>query len=285
MVQDWQLAEQAQPNVEPFGAFSTVGSEPVAEYSVGACRVTASWLAGGGDNGFGSFDLDLNRTWLVPCGAELEPLAVSPGVGLHFWSGPNDLDLPPRVYDLYLDLSWRAVAREHCGIAVGFTPGFYGDFEQVDSQTFQMTGWLLGNYRFGPRWNVLGGLAYVRQLESNLLPIGGVVWTPSEDVRAEILVPRPRLAQRIAMNEDRETWVYVAGQFGGGAWAVADTSTENVLVGYSDLRFLLGLELLETSGCELVFEAGYVFSRQISVNNVTVREPGSTVVLQAAAAF
>ena len=250
-----------------------------------AYRMTAAWLAGGGANGFGMVDFDFNRTWLVPSGPRHEPLAITPGFGLHLWSDPPGLDLPSQVFDLYLDFSWRAVHGEQGGLSVGITPGFYGDFERPDGDTFQLTGWMLGNYRLTPEWNVLGGVALVRQLESQLLPIGGLVWTPNDDLQIDLLIPRPRVAWRITSEENRDVWCYVAGQFGGGAWAVADSPTESVLVGYNDLRLLLGMQTFHVHGREFAFEIGYVFDRELSVNDVTVSRPDGTFVLQASAAY
>ena len=248
-------------------------------------RFTSTWLVPGGSQGFGSFDLDYSRTWYLPTGIDRPPAAITPGFGMHFWSGPQALDLPARVYDLYLDVSWRPLDLENGGIAIGVTPGFYGDFQRLDGNAFQLTGWGLANYRIGPNWNLVGGVAVVRQLKSKLLPIGGAIWTPHEEIRLELMFPRPRIARRLWQEDSREAWWYLAGQFGGGAWSVADTPTENVLVSYSDLRLLLGVEILNIQGHDLTLEAGYVFSRDISVNQTSVLAPDPTILLQASLAF
>lgn len=248
-------------------------------------RFTSTWLAPGGSQGFGTFDLDYNRTWYLQAGLDRPPVAITPGFGMHFWSGPRDLDLPSRVYDVYLDVSWRPIDRDNGGIAIGVTPGFYGDFQHLDGNAFQLTGWGLANYRIGPHWNFAGGVAVVRQLKSKLLPIGGVIWTPNEDTRFELLFPRPRIARRLWRQDSREAWCYLAGQFGGGAWSVADTPTENVLVSYSDLRLILGVEVLHVQRYDLMLEVGYVFSRDISVNHASLLAPDPTFLMQASVAY
>lgn len=249
-----------------------------------ATRLTAGWLAPGGANGFGVTDFDGNHTWLLGYD-DLPPLSITPGLGLHLWAGPHELDLPARVYDVYLDFSWRPIDTERWGLSLGITPGWYGDFERLDGDTFQLTGWMLANYRLSPDWNLLGGLAYVRQLRSNLLPVGGLVWTPSDDTRLELVIPRPRLARRFQTDEYGSTWWYVAGQLGGGAWAVADDAATNVLVGYTDLRILAGIECFRFSGREWNLEVGYVFARDLSVDGRVVQSPADTVLLQASFAF
>lgn len=282
-------ALESQP-IAPFGQNLAAVEEDLVDFAndvplVPPNRFATTWLASGGANGFGIFDLDYNRTWHLPTGSQRSPAAISPGFGMHFWSGPRNLDFPPRVYDLYLDVSWRPIDHDSGGFAFGVTPGIYSDFVDLDGNAFQLTGWGLANRRFGPHWNLVGGVAVIRQLKSKLLPMGGVIWTPSEDMRMELMIPRPRIARRIWQQESGELWCYAAGQFGGGSWSVADTPTENVLVSSSDLRLILGIETINTEGYELTLELGYVFARDISVNDTTVLNPDSTFLLQASFAF
>lgn len=266
---------------------STPPPEPAVateSMSLPGSRWTAIWLAPGGAHGFGITDLDFNHTWLLGYD-DLPPLNITPGMGMHLWSGPRDLNLPPRVYDLYIDFLWRPIDRERFGLSCGITPGFYGDFQRFDGHTFQLTGWALGNYRFGARWNAVGGLAYVRQLQSHWLPVGGIVWTPSEDTRLELVIPKPRLVRRYRHDENGSAFWYLAGQLGGGAWAVQDTPTTNVLVSYSDLRLVVGLETFRATGREWNVEAGYVFSRHLAIENQTATSPQPAALLQVSTAF
>jgi hypothetical protein len=242
------------------------------------------WLPVGGSNGFGSTDIDASHTWLLGYD-DLPPLNITPGAGIHFWSGPVDLDLPSRVYDAYLDLQWRPIESERWGLSVGVAPGWYGDFSKFDHRTFQLTGWLLGNYRVNSRWNLVGGIAYVRQLKDSILPIGGVIWTPNEDTRVELLIPKPKIARRVVATPSGSIWCYIAGELGGGTWAVADSANGNVSLTYTDLRLVLGVEAFRAQGLECAFEVGYVFARSISVDNFVVYEPVDSISIQATVAF
>jgi hypothetical protein len=248
-----------------------------------ASSISFGWLAPGGAMGFGIADFDAHTSWPLGQGFD-SGVMITPGIGMHLWSGPELLDLPPRVYDLYLDVTWRMMQRERSGLSLGITPGYYGDFSRLDNKAFQFTGWLMGDWRINDYWTVLGGLAYVRQLKSNLLPVGGVVWQPHDDFRMELVFPRPRLARRLSSTPSHDTWAYVSGVFGGGAWAV-DAGASNVLVQYSDLRLCAGLERLRTDGASWAVELGFVFSRNIAVDHFSVISPSPTALVQASWSF
>jgi hypothetical protein len=250
-------------------------------------RTTAcmTWVAGGGRRDFGTAEFDLSRTWFWQPGATAEPVSIAPGVGLHLWSGPATLDLPPRVYDLYLDVAWRFWNGEGWGMTGGLTPGFYGDFAHLDGNAFQLTGWVLGDWTLSDEWSLVAGAAYVRQFDSHLLPIGGAVWRPSDDMRLDIIFPRPRAAWRWLQTPERDVWLYLAGIFGGGAWSVDGGAGSSLLVQYSDLRLVGGVEIANFRGRITTLQAGYVFSRDISVESISLESPRPTILLQATLAY
>jgi hypothetical protein len=184
-----------------------------------------------------------------------------------------------------LDLNWRPFDGKRWGLSVGVTPGWYGDFHRFDGKIMQLTGWILADRKFGPHWNALGGIAYLRQMRSHLLPVGGLVWSPTDETRLELVIPKPRLVHRYWSDDGGSAFWYVAGQLGGGAWAVADTPTRNVLVGYSDLRLLVGLEVLRMHGWDWSLELGYVFARQLSIEEIATQRVPDTFVLQVSLGF
>lgn len=266
---DWQLAAAASdlsslPTDVPWG-------------------FTSSWLPQRSADDLGIVDLGILRAWQTTW-SDATVFLVG-GVGAHLWQGPTTLELPAVLFDAYLDVSSRVIDGERGGIAVGVTPGLFGDYRRIDERTWQVTGRVLGDWRVGEHWTLLGGVAVLRQLRTHWLPIGGVIWTPNEDWQLDLTIPRPRIARRVFQTDNSDTWLYLAGQFGGGAWAADDGAGRNVLVGYSDLRLLAGFNLWRGTGRELCGEVGWVFSRDISVDEESVLSPGSTWVLQLAWVF
>jgi hypothetical protein len=65
-----------------------------------------------------------------------------------------------------------------------------------------------------------------------------------------------------------ERGFYLAGEFGGGVWAVeqADGSTEDLDI--TDWRLYLGLERRIIGGLSRRIELGYVFARELQYSNM-----------------
>ncbi|RLS35821.1 MAG: hypothetical protein DWH79_00995 [Planctomycetota bacterium] len=251
-----------------------------------ARTLTATWLPKNGADGFGTTDVPITTSLAPVWFDDLPALLITPGFGFHCWQAPDALELPSTVFDASIDISWRTPITDRFGVGFGLTPGVYGDYRQYSSKAFQLTGWGLVDYRFSDTWTVVAGAAVVRQLDMRVLPVGGVIWTPSTDSRLELLVPRSRYVRKVkSFNNGGGAWIYTACQFGGGSWSVTLPDATTALVTISDLRAILGLEWFRSSSVAGVAEVGYVFARTISANRVPEFNPNDTLMLQAGATF
>jgi hypothetical protein len=125
----------------------------------------------------------------------------------------------------------------------------------------------------------------VRQRESRILPIGGVIWNPDDATRLELVVPRLRAARRIRSLGDGNLWTYVAGQFGGGSWGITFEDGSTTRLVYNDLRVMLGCEWVRSNRLSLVAELGYVFARDISAFGSSQFTPTDTLMLRLGGTF
>ena len=64
-----------------------------------------------------------------------------------------------------------------------------------------------------------------------------------------------------------ERWFYVAGELGGGTWAIRHSDGTSDLMSYSDWRLFLGLENRTIAGLSSHIEIGYVFHRRIHLSS------------------
>ncbi len=250
-----------------------------------ASRFSGTWLSKGGSDGFGITDLEFSTSVAPIYFDDVPALMITPGLGLHLWNAPSDLALPAQVYDAYVDVNWRSPLTERLGLSLGVTPGLYGDFQELNSDAFQITGWGMGDFALSPRWTLVGGVAVVRQLESRVLPVGGLIWSPNEATRVELVVPRIRLARRVRSSAGGDLWAYAAGQFGGGSWAITLDDGTTTLLTYNDLRVVLGAEWVATNRLSGVAEIGYVFSRDIAAFDTSQFTPTDAFLLRVGATF
>ena len=251
-----------------------------------ARSLSSGWIPRGSSDGFGITDVMLTTSFAPIYFDDLPALLITPGFGFHFWEPPAALELPSRVFDAYVDVSWRLPLTERLGFSAGVTPGVYGDFARENPQAFQLTGWGLLDLTLGDRWTLVGGAAVVRQLDLAVLPVGGLIYSPHETARLELLVPRARYAQRVlSTRRNGDVWLYAACQFGGGTWSVALPDDTATLVTYSDLRAVLGYEWFSSASAASVAEVGYVFARDISAYGVTQFVPNDAVMLQVSTVY
>lgn len=268
---------QPDPNLNPRldDASQLMQPSPRFEQAPGPLRwikegsATITYLAGGGDNGFGIIDLETSLTMQFPFDPCLAPLTVKPFLGIHFWDQPTvgplnfSLGLPDRVYDIYVDFGWAPRVADWFYLDMGLTPGLYTDFDNSRSDQFRFRGRLVGIFATSEALQFVAGIAYINRNETKWLPVVGVVWNPTSETKVQLVFPQPRISHRIWNNHASEGWVYVAGEFGGGTWAVNRYGYLDDSVDYNDWRLNLGLELKHCSGIRGFFEVGYVFNREL----------------------
>lgn len=252
-------------------------------------RARYTWLYGGGGKGFGTNDVDLSVTAGFPFLWNASPLLVTPGFTFHWWEGPkaDGFDLPPRVYDAYLDAAWKPVVTPWLSGDLGARVGVYSDFDKVNSDSIRIMGKGLGIFNASPNLQVAVGVVYLDRSNVKLLPSGGLIWSPTPDARYEILFPNPKLSTRMTTVGNTDLWLYVAGEYGGGEWTVERLGPITDRVTYNDIRVLLGVEWVGLYGMKGHFEVGYVFDREILyVESPTPDfKPSDTVLLRAGISF
>ena len=247
----------------------------------------STWLATGpGADDFGMVDLELWSVFGFPCPTRKWPLAVTPGFGVHFFDKPIRADLPGEVYDAYVEFRWLPRLSPWLKLDLGVTPGWYSDFQQGSRDALRISGYGAGILTCTPTFRLMLGLAYLDRKDVEFLPLGGLIWTPNEDTRFELVTPRPRIARRVywsaGRRDDLEDWLYVVGEFGGGAWAIRRANGSDDTIAYHDYRILFGAERKRIGGLTARIEAGYVFGRKLEYGSASPDvKPDDTVLVRA----
>jgi hypothetical protein len=245
-----------------------------------------------GANGFGVTDTDFTAQLTLPGWRPLgAPLRLAGGVGAHLWAGPSrddagrDLGLPGSVYDFYADLGWKPRPAEWLFLDLGVTPGVYSDLRAFHADAFRVRGRGLAILATSERFQVVAGVLYVNRNGPKVVPAGGVVWSPTPDVRYQLVFPQPKVARRVASWGAADGWVYAAGEFGGGTWAYRRADGTDGSLDLNDYRAVAGGELKRADGWLVRAEVGYVFGRELVPRDRPQALPGDTVMMRLALVY
>jgi hypothetical protein len=239
----------------------------------------------------GLSELELYGTFALPLRYGAAPITFTPGFAVQYWDGPVGFgvpptpDMPPRTYSAYLEVGWNPQITQWFRAELAVQPGIHSDFEDVEEDALRIKGSALGFFRTSPFFEIALGVVYLDRLDIKLLPAGGVIWTPDEDTRWEILFPYPKLARRFATYGNRDVWWYVGAEYGGDSWQIERTSGAQDEVDYNDIRVFVGLEsgpCGDLRGIRWLIEAGYVWERELQYRSGQVFNADDTFMLRAA---
>lgn len=225
-----------------------------------------TWIQGDQTNDVEWNIVEAEATFLFPFFHSPTPILISPGGAINWANGPATVggaDLPPQLYDLYLDSAWRPQITQRLAVDLGFRVGVYSDFENFDTDAVRYQGRVIGAISWTPTVEVRLGAIFLDRVDVSWLPAGGIVWTPDENKRFEILFPNPKLSWRLSQYGNADFWIFVAGEYGGDSWQITRTSGIVENVDYNDIRVTLGLEWSTPRGLKGMVEIGYVWEREL----------------------
>lgn len=254
-------------------------------------NLEGTWLAPGrGVEKFGDTQWEIQGNFVLPLPSRRHPLLLMPGYAVHYLDSPRHVDLPPRLHDAYLQLRWLHKLSPRWSADLSVTPGVFSDFEQSSDEAFRITGHFGAMWDWTPMLKIAMGVAYLDRDDLRLLPFAGIIWEPTPDWQIELMVPRPMIARRVywhgALGDDVQDWFYVAGELGGGSWAIRRTSGIDDVLTYRDLRLILGLERRVLFGIDYRMEVAYSFARKVEFTSATPPfHPSDTVMIRLGATY
>ena len=256
--------------------FSIYSRSPFAD------RNGLSFITGAGPGRFNIIDWESrpngDRYWWLGRWPIPEDVQLYAGIGfnIHWWAGPVSNgaapapNLPPQVFDLYLDLSWSQRWSDRLTSEVRARPGLYTDFRTTPPDAFRIPGEAIGVFRAAPDLYLVAGVEYLQRNDIKLLPVAGLLWQPTPRCELSLIFPEPKFAYELSTRQ--HLWGYIAGEYGGGRWTFKNDAGHSEHVEYSDFRIVVGLEWREDYLAKLpllppksaaFLEAGYIFQRHL----------------------
>ena len=275
------------------GSFSGASSgayNPVRKFQ--GPRVRYGWLSdGNGGDDVQMHDIDTSLVFAWPNFLQSgQPLYVVPSFGLHLIDGPDGstgADLPPQLYDFFVDSGWQSDPTQLIGADLGLRVGVFNDLENTSSDGVRILGKAIATFRLTPYSTVKAGVVYLDRNRVKLLPAGGLLYQPTPLTRYDISFPQPKLSQYFTTLGTQDVWGYLGADYGGGSWAIQRADGRKNNIDINDIRVLLGLEwgrsdLIRTGRHTGFAEVGYVFAREVlyEQNREDDIEPGSTFMLR-----
>jgi hypothetical protein len=232
-------------------------------------KFTATWIPQLDDDSLGWTDLRSEIVFGLPLITRETPILITPSYELHFVESPAGIDLPPRLHDLVIDFNHFRRVTDNWIANVAVAPGYYADDHSFDSDdAVRINGRAIAIYDPSPEWKGVLGVTYVHGGWAKIVPVVGVVYEPNDDVKYELVFPRPRVAWRLPYSPvpgRDEFWFYLLGEFGNSIWAFEQMDRSPDIFASRDWRVILGLERKIIGGLSHRVELGYVFSREIKL--------------------
>ncbi|MHB8972112.1 MAG: hypothetical protein ACYC3X_06835 [Pirellulaceae bacterium] len=184
--QDAQSPLIAEPLTEPPQA------EPAAEeladddralsdfWGYRSAQSVVSWMVGDG-NQFGdfSFGSDYYQSSGVASGFGI-------GAEIHFLAGPEQTDMPPRLYNFSLGYQKRALMGDLAYDAAAAVMAA-SDFEGSSRRGIRFPAHAVGYLALEPNLDVVLGADFLDRADIRVLPVAGLIWRPDPDIRLELV--------------------------------------------------------------------------------------------------
>ena len=230
--------------------------------------------------------------------------AISPHFATHFTNGVDTTgaasmtptgpsDLPSTFFDVSADIGLAIpLAKMQPGqpprwlLVGGVSPGIFTDGENTSSDAFRLPGRALVVWNASEQWSWVFGGVYLDRDDVPFLPAVGVTWTPTPNLKLDLMAPRPKIAYRFQQRPDLERWATLSGELAGGQWAIERAGGVDDVVRVKATNLLFGIETRTATGLTWRSEFGLVVGREIEYeSNRGNRELDSAAVFRVGSSF
>jgi hypothetical protein len=187
------------------------------------------------------------------------------GYAFHFLSGPQQIDLPSRLYQFAMGYQSRGRVSEYLSYDGNVSITVNSDFEGSAREGVFFPGHFAGILHVTPETDWVAGVDYLHRDDIKLLPIVGFSFHSDlmPNVRWDLVFPRPKV--QFALPDGH--MFHVAGRLGGGTWDFELPNGIEDVVTYRDYRLLLGFSRGEGKHGIQSIEVGYIFGRKLELRD------------------
>jgi hypothetical protein len=246
----------------------------------------------GNKSAFGISEIDMRMQLSFPCRfiphyspantESTEFFYVAPGLSVLWWDGPNGPpDMSPNGFGAYVDFGVNPRFNEVFAMDGWFRLGVYSDFKKVTSDALRFQGRLTGVFTVSPEVQIVGGVQYLDRVRLKIIPVGGVIWTPKDDLVLRLTFPNPKISKRFWKTGSADWWGYIAADYGGNSWSINGIGQTD----YNDIRVGLGIEFETLTKINGHVEFGGAFGRELYSKNAQWEKLSDAVYLKLGIVF
>jgi hypothetical protein len=187
------------------------------------------------------------------------------GYAFHFLSGPQQIDLPSRLYEFAMGYQSRGRMSEYFSYDGNVSVTVNSDFEGSAREGVFFPGHFAGILHVTPETDWVVGIDYLHRDDIKLLPIVGFSFHSDlmPNVRWDLVFPRPKVQFALPGGH----MFHIAGRLGGGTWDFELPGGVEDVVTYRDYRLLLGFSKGEGKHGIRSIEVGYLFGRKLELRD------------------
>jgi len=238
-----------------------------------------SFLPDLGSHGFEMTQVRVGASFGLPAPIKNSFFVLSPSFEPTFvkWDGPEPF--PDTLYSASLGCTFIKKMNDRWSAMAHVGPRWSSDGKETQSAVRCS---LMGGMTWtkSPQLQIRFGVVYSNRDDSfNVLPFGGLVWTPNEDWKYELMAPMLRVSRRchyfrqiLPRQNESIHWGYAGMGFGGGTWAIESVNKQPDVANYTEFSVVLGLESERMKRTTWKTEIGYVFGRSMNFEHHTMRK-------------
>lgn len=187
------------------------------------------------------------------------------GYAFHFLSGPQQIDLPPRLYQFAMAYQSRGRMSDYLSYDGAVSVTVNSDFEGSAREGVLFPGHFAGMLHVAPEIDWVVGVDYLHRDDIKLLPIVGFSYHSDlmPNIRWDLVFPRPTVQFALPGGH----MFHVAGRLGGGTWDFELPNGTEDVVTYRDYRLLLGFSRGRGKEGIQSIEVGYLFGRKLELRD------------------
>lgn len=153
-------------------------------------------------------------------------------------------------------------------------PGFYGNFQDLDANGFNLPFIIGGMYLVNPDLQWVAGVSVNVERNLPVLPAAGVRWKFAKDWVLNAVLPRPRLEYSLT----ESATLYAGGDFKLGTYRMdssfgsehGNRALNNALLDYTEIRVGGGAEVKAGKSVKIDLETGCLVYRQFDFHRANI---------------